>query len=56
MIGLEDGMLLYVAMQRAKTHLHFYDVKSYYKKELEPSLFLQELCTEDTQGEEDGIA
>lgn len=51
----EERRMFYVAMTRAKSHLHIYEVKSYYNKELEPSRFLHELCTEDTPGEEGGI-
>lgn len=40
----EERRMFYVAMTRAKNHLHIYDVKDYYNKELEPSRFLLELC------------
>lgn len=39
----EERRMFYVAMTRAKSHLHIYDVKNYYNKQLEPSRFLQEL-------------
>ncbi len=40
----EERRMFYVAMTRAKSHLHIYDVRSYYNKELAPSRFLEELC------------
>ena len=40
----EERRMFYVAMTRAKSHLHIYDVKTYYNKELQPSRFLTELC------------
>lgn len=40
----EERRMFYVAMTRAKSHLHIYDVKMYYNKELQPSRFLAELC------------
>ena len=40
----EERRMFYVAMTRAKSHLHIYDVKTYYNKELQPSRFLAELC------------
>lgn len=43
----EERRMFYVAMTRAKNHLHIYEVKEYYNKELEPSRFLNEvLCQE----------
>jgi len=39
----EERRMFYVAMTRAKSHLHIYDVRDYYNKELEPSRFLKEL-------------
>lgn len=39
----EERRMFYVAMTRAKTHLHIYDVKEYYNKELKPSRFLNEV-------------
>ena len=39
----EERRMLYVAMTRAKSHLHIYDVKHYYNKELMPSRFLAEM-------------
>ncbi len=44
----EERRMFYVAMTRARNHLHIYDVKEYYNKELEPSRFLGELCVEST--------
>lgn len=43
----EERRMFYVAMTRAKSHLHIYDVKSYYNRELEPSRFLLELLNVD---------
>ena len=40
----EERRMFYVAMTRARNHLHIYEVKEYYNKELEPSRFLLELC------------
>lgn len=40
----EERRMFYVAMTRARHHLHIYEVKEYYNKELEPSRFLQEMC------------
>ncbi len=40
----EERRMFYVAMTRAKSHLHIYDVKEYFNKELEPSRFLKEVC------------
>lgn len=40
----EERRMFYVAMTRARNHLHIYEVRDYYNKELEPSRFLQELC------------
>lgn len=42
----EERRMFYVAMTRAKEHLHIYDVKEYYNRELEPSRFLRELACE----------
>lgn len=39
----EERRMFYVAMTRARSHLHIYEVKEYYNKELEPSRFLSEL-------------
>lgn len=39
----EERRMFYVAMTRAKNHLHIYDVREYYNKELEPSRFIGEL-------------
>ncbi|MCM1158490.1 MAG: ATP-dependent helicase [Clostridium sp.] len=41
----EERRMFYVAMTRARHHLHIYEVKEYYNKELEPSRFLLEVCT-----------
>lgn len=43
----EERRMFYVAMTRARNHLHVYDVKGYYNKELEPSRFLLELSAGD---------
>jgi DNA helicase-2/ATP-dependent DNA helicase PcrA len=43
----EERRMFYVAMTRARNHLHIYDVKQYYNKELEPSRFLLELGITD---------
>lgn len=40
----EERRMFYVAMTRAKNHLHIYEVKEYYNKELDPSRFLNEVC------------
>lgn len=40
----EERRMFYVAMTRARKHLHIYEVCEYYNKELEPSRFLNELC------------
>lgn len=42
----EERRMFYVAMTRAKSHLHIYDVRDYYNKELEPSRFLSEMQEE----------
>ena len=50
----EERRMFYVAMTRAKNHLHIYEVKEYYNKELEPSRFLNEVCLKEelsTSGE-----
>lgn len=39
----EERRMFYVAMTRAKNHLHIYEVKEYFNKELEPSRFLNEV-------------
>ena len=39
----EERRMFYVAMTRAREHLHIYEVKEYYNKELEPSRFLEEI-------------
>lgn len=39
----EERRMFYVAMTRARSHLHIYEVKEYYNKELEPSRFLEEI-------------
>ena len=39
----EERRMFYVAMTRARHHLHIYEVKEYYNKELEPSRFLDEI-------------
>lgn len=39
----EERRMFYVAMTRAKHHLHIYDVKEYFNKELVPSRFLSEI-------------
>ncbi len=41
----EERRMFYVAMTRAKHHLHIYDVKEYFNKELVPSRFLSEIVT-----------
>lgn len=40
----EERRMFYVAMTRARHHLHIYEVKEYYNKTLEPSRFLTEIC------------
>lgn len=42
----EERRMFYVAMTRAKTYLHIYEVKEYYNKDLKPSRFLEEVCME----------
>lgn len=44
----EERRMFYVAMTRARNHLHIYEVRDYYNKELEPSRFLLELCANDS--------
>ncbi len=44
----EERRMFYVAMTRARNHLHIYEVKEYYNKDLEPSRFLTELSTIDS--------
>lgn len=39
----EERRMFYVAMTRAREHLHIYEVKEYYNKELEVSRFLREI-------------
>ncbi len=43
----EERRMFYVAMTRAKNHLHIYEVKEYYNKELPPSRFLDEVLVEE---------
>ncbi|MGN0437669.1 MAG: ATP-dependent helicase [Lachnospiraceae bacterium] len=43
----EERRMFYVAMTRAKRHLHIYDVQDYFNKELEPSRFLNEILIND---------
>lgn len=43
----EERRMFYVAMTRSKCHLHIYDVRSYYNKELEQSRFINEMMTDD---------
>lgn len=43
----EERRMFYVAMTRARYHLHIYEVKNFYNKELEPSRFLKEMCSKD---------
>ncbi|MCM1179093.1 MAG: ATP-dependent helicase [Clostridium sp.] len=43
----EERRMFYVAMTRAREHLHIYEVKEYYNKELEPSRFLWEIAGND---------
>ncbi|MDE5864080.1 MAG: ATP-dependent helicase, partial [Lachnospiraceae bacterium] len=45
----EERRMFYVAMTRAKNHLHIYEVKEYYNKELEPSRFIGELQAMEQQ-------
>ncbi|MGN0155137.1 MAG: ATP-dependent helicase [Lachnospiraceae bacterium] len=40
----EERRMFYVAMTRARSHLHIYDVREYYNKELETSRFLAEIA------------
>lgn len=42
----EERRMFYVAMTRAKKHLHIYEVREYYNRELMPSRFLDELLYE----------
>ncbi|MBR1599307.1 MAG: ATP-dependent helicase [Lachnospiraceae bacterium] len=42
----EERRMFYVAMTRARHHLHIYEVKEYYNKELEASRFLGEILDE----------
>lgn len=43
----EERRMFYVAMTRARHHLHIYEVKQYYNKNLEPSRFLEELVEKE---------
>ncbi len=43
----EERRMFYVAMTRAKNHLHIYEVKEYYNKELPPSRFLDEVLVKE---------
>lgn len=47
----EERRMFYVAMTRAREHLHIYEVRQYYNKELEPSRFLQEIAAVKKQAE-----
>ncbi len=40
----EERRMFYVAMTRARHHLHIYEVEEFYNKNLAPSRFLNELC------------
>lgn len=42
----EERRMFYVAMTRARTHLHIYEVKEYYNRELAPSRFLAEFSSD----------
>ena len=47
----EERRMFYVAMTRAREHLHIYEVKEYYNRELEVSRFLKEILEkEDERG------
>lgn len=46
----EERRMFYVAMTRARKHLHIYEVKEYYNKELEVSRFLKEILGQDEGG------
>lgn len=45
----EERRMFYVAMTRAREHLHIYEVREYYNRELEPSRFLEEICLQGQQ-------
>jgi DNA helicase-2/ATP-dependent DNA helicase PcrA len=45
----EERRMFYVAMTRAREHLHIYEVKEYYNKELEPSRFLSEIVKTEAE-------
>ncbi|MDO5156110.1 MAG: ATP-dependent helicase [Eubacteriales bacterium] len=49
----EERRMFYVAMTRARNHLHIYEVNEYYNKQLEPSRFLEEIVgvEDDVSGE-----
>lgn len=44
----EERRMFYVAMTRAKNHLHIYEIKEYYNKKLEPSRFVNEVCGKES--------
>lgn len=46
----EERRMFYVAMTRARKHLHIYEVKEYYNKELEVSRFLKEILGKGGSG------
>jgi len=43
----EERRMFYVAMTRAKSHLHIYNVKEYFNKQLEVSRFVTEVLSEN---------
>ena len=49
----EERRMFYVAMTRARHHLHIYEVKDYYNKELQPSRFLLEINTVRTESQKE---
>lgn len=49
----EERRMFYVAMTRARHHLHIYEVKDYYNKELQPSRFLQEINPVRTESQKE---
>ena len=44
----EERRMFYVAMTRARHHLHIYEVKEYYNKDLSESRFISEILGEQT--------
>lgn len=50
----EERRMFYVAMTRARSYLHIYEVKEYFNREQEPSRFLDELAPDETAEKKEG--